>query len=216
MAQRLDHRHDHHHQGERLQPLHLREEQGETTSVDTPAEHEAARGRRQLGSLTGDGPTRLPRSNSAPPAQRRAGRSGLPHVHVDAARHHHVQLRLGDGSRESGSFGLATGVSGDGRLAVLGESLADGELTVPDGIQGQMDGAVALSDTYRAYGRGGPAMSAASRRAQNCDFSATSDIASHYAPRTQYATRTQYARGTQALAKTGCVAAAYESDEMGM
>ena len=45
--------------------------------------------------------------------------------------------------RESGSFGLATGVSGDGRLAELEESLTDGELTVPDGIQGQMDGAVA-------------------------------------------------------------------------
>ena len=164
MARRLDHRRGQQQLGEHLQRLHQQEGQGETTSVDTPAEHVAARGRRQLGSLTGDGPTRLPRSNSAPPAQRRAGRSGLPHVHVDAARHHHAQLRLGDGLRESGSFGLATGVSGDGRLAVLGESLADGELTVPDGIQGQMDGAVALSDAYRAYGRGGPAMSAASRR----------------------------------------------------
>ena len=45
MAQRHDHRRGHHHQGERLQPLRLREEQGETTSVDTPATTEAGRGR---------------------------------------------------------------------------------------------------------------------------------------------------------------------------
>ena len=45
MARRLDHRRDH-HLGERLQRLHLREGQGETTSVDTPAGAEADRGRR--------------------------------------------------------------------------------------------------------------------------------------------------------------------------
>ena len=47
-----------------------------------------------------------------------------------------------------------------------------------------------------------------------CGFGTSTNF--YYAPRTQYATRTQYARGTQALAKTGCLAAAYESDEMGM
>ena len=47
MARRSDHRRGHHHQGERLQPLRLREEQGETTSVDTPAGTEADRGRRR-------------------------------------------------------------------------------------------------------------------------------------------------------------------------
>ena len=47
MARRLDHRRGHRHLGERLQRLHLREEQGETTSVDTPAESEADRGRRR-------------------------------------------------------------------------------------------------------------------------------------------------------------------------
>ena len=47
MARRHDHRRGHHHPGERLQPLHLREEQGETTSVDTPAGTEADRGRRR-------------------------------------------------------------------------------------------------------------------------------------------------------------------------
>ena len=156
MARRPDHRRGHRQElGERLQRLHQQEGQGETTSVDPPAGQVAARGRRQLGSLTGDGPTRLPRSNSAPPEQRRAGRSGLPHVHVDAARHHRAQLRLGDGLRESGSLGLAAGVSGNGQLVELGESLADGELTVPDGIQGQMDGAVARSDAYQAYESGG-------------------------------------------------------------
>ena len=46
MARRSDHRRGHHHQGERLQPLRLLEEQGETTSVDTPATTEAGRGRR--------------------------------------------------------------------------------------------------------------------------------------------------------------------------
>ena len=46
MAQRPDHRRGHRHLGERLQRLHLREEQGETTSVDTPATSEAGRGRR--------------------------------------------------------------------------------------------------------------------------------------------------------------------------
>ena len=52
MAQRPDHRGGHHQLGERRQRLHQQEGQGETTSVDTPAEHVAARGRRQLGSLT--------------------------------------------------------------------------------------------------------------------------------------------------------------------
>ena len=52
MERHPDHRCGHRHLGERLQRLHLREEQGETTSVDTPAEHVAARGCRQLGSLT--------------------------------------------------------------------------------------------------------------------------------------------------------------------
>ena len=47
MAQRPDHRRGHRHLGERLQRLHLREEQGETTSVDTPAGSEADRGRRR-------------------------------------------------------------------------------------------------------------------------------------------------------------------------
>ena len=47
MAQRPDHRRGHRHLGERLQPLRLREEQGETTSVDTHAESEADRGRRR-------------------------------------------------------------------------------------------------------------------------------------------------------------------------
>ena len=86
-----------------MQRLHLREGQGETTSVDTPAGTEAERGRRgerlehqEVRAYT------LSRSSSAPPGLRRAGRAGLPHVHVDAARHHHAQLRLGDGLRESG------------------------------------------------------------------------------------------------------------------
>ena len=52
MARRLDHRRGHQQLGERLQRLHQQEGQGETTSVDTPAGHVAARGRRQLGSLT--------------------------------------------------------------------------------------------------------------------------------------------------------------------
>ena len=53
MERRPDHRRGHRHElGERLQRLHLREGQGETTSVDTPAVQVAARGRRQLGSLT--------------------------------------------------------------------------------------------------------------------------------------------------------------------
>ena len=52
MARRLDHRRDQQQLGEHLQRLHQQEGQGETTSVDTPAEHVAARGRRQLGSLT--------------------------------------------------------------------------------------------------------------------------------------------------------------------
>ena len=47
MAQRPDHRRDHRQLGERLQRLHLREGQGETTSVDTPAGTEADRGRRR-------------------------------------------------------------------------------------------------------------------------------------------------------------------------
>ena len=47
MAQRPDHRRDHRQLGERLQRLHLREGQGETTSVDTPAGAEADRGRRR-------------------------------------------------------------------------------------------------------------------------------------------------------------------------
>ena len=47
MAQRPDHRRGHRHLGERLQRLHLREGQGETTSVDTPAGTEADRGRRR-------------------------------------------------------------------------------------------------------------------------------------------------------------------------
>ena len=47
MARRPDHRRDHHQLGERLQRLHLREGQGETTSVDTPAGTEADRGRRR-------------------------------------------------------------------------------------------------------------------------------------------------------------------------
>ena len=47
MARRLDHRRGHQQLGERLQRLHLREEQGETTSVDTPAGTEADRGRRR-------------------------------------------------------------------------------------------------------------------------------------------------------------------------
>ena len=47
MARRLDHRRGHQHHGERLQPLRLREEQGEITSVDTPAGDEAHRGRRR-------------------------------------------------------------------------------------------------------------------------------------------------------------------------
>ena len=52
MAQRPDHCRGHRHLGERLQRLHLREGQGETTSVDTPAGQVADRGRRQIGSLT--------------------------------------------------------------------------------------------------------------------------------------------------------------------
>ena len=52
MARRLDHRRGQQQLGEHLQRLHQQEGQGETTSVDTPAEHVAARGRRQLGSLT--------------------------------------------------------------------------------------------------------------------------------------------------------------------
>ena len=63
MARRLDHRSGHQHPGERLQPLHLREEQGETTSVDTPAGSEADRGRRREQELLQViGPTRLLRS----------------------------------------------------------------------------------------------------------------------------------------------------------
>ena len=46
MARRLDHRRGHQQLGERMQRLHLREGQGETTSVDTPAGTEAERGRR--------------------------------------------------------------------------------------------------------------------------------------------------------------------------
>ena len=53
MARRPDHRRGHRQElGERLQRLHQLEGQGETTSVDTPAGQVAARGRRQLGSLT--------------------------------------------------------------------------------------------------------------------------------------------------------------------
>ena len=55
MARRPDHRRGHRQElGERLQRLQQLEGQGETTSVDTPAGHVAARGRRQLhvGSLT--------------------------------------------------------------------------------------------------------------------------------------------------------------------
>ena len=51
MAQRPDHRRGHRHLGERLQRLHLREAQGETTSVDTPATSEARRGRRENSEL---------------------------------------------------------------------------------------------------------------------------------------------------------------------
>ena len=47
MARRLDHCRCCHQLGERLQRLHLREGQGETTSVDTPAGTEADRGRRR-------------------------------------------------------------------------------------------------------------------------------------------------------------------------
>ena len=47
MARRHDHRRGHQQLGERLQRLHLREGQGETTSVDTPAGTEAERGRRR-------------------------------------------------------------------------------------------------------------------------------------------------------------------------
>ena len=47
MAQRLDHRRGHQQLGERLQRLHLREGQGETTSVHPPAGTEADRGRRR-------------------------------------------------------------------------------------------------------------------------------------------------------------------------
>ena len=47
MERRLDHRRGHQQLGERLQRLHLREGQGETTSVDTPAGTEADRGRRR-------------------------------------------------------------------------------------------------------------------------------------------------------------------------
>ena len=53
MERRPDHRRGHRHLGERLQRLHLREEQGETTSVDTPAESEADRGRRSEQELLG-------------------------------------------------------------------------------------------------------------------------------------------------------------------
>ena len=53
MAHRPDHRRGHRQElGERLQRLHQLEGQGETTSVDTPAGQVAARGRRQLESLT--------------------------------------------------------------------------------------------------------------------------------------------------------------------
>ena len=52
MARRLDHRRGQQQLGERRQRLHQQEGQGETTSVDTPAGQVAARGRRQLGSLT--------------------------------------------------------------------------------------------------------------------------------------------------------------------
>ena len=51
MERRPDHRRGHRHLGERLQRLHLREEQGETTSVDTPATSEAGRGRRENSEL---------------------------------------------------------------------------------------------------------------------------------------------------------------------
>ena len=44
MARQLDHRRDHHQLRERLQRLHQREGQGETTSVDYPAGTEADRG----------------------------------------------------------------------------------------------------------------------------------------------------------------------------
>ena len=47
MARRVDHRRGQQHLGEQLQRLHLREGQGETTSVDTPAGTEADRGRRR-------------------------------------------------------------------------------------------------------------------------------------------------------------------------
>ena len=47
MERRPDHRRGHRHLGERPQRLHLREEQGETTSVDNPATSEAGRGRRR-------------------------------------------------------------------------------------------------------------------------------------------------------------------------
>ena len=51
MARRPDHSRGHHHLGERLQPLHLREVRGETTSIDTPAGDEARRGRRENSEL---------------------------------------------------------------------------------------------------------------------------------------------------------------------
>ena len=52
MERRPDHRRGHQQLGERLQRLHLREGQGETTSVDTPAGQVADRGRRRVGTLT--------------------------------------------------------------------------------------------------------------------------------------------------------------------
>ena len=52
MERRLDHRRGHQQLGERLQRLHLREGQGETTSVDPPAGQVADRGRRRIGTLT--------------------------------------------------------------------------------------------------------------------------------------------------------------------
>ena len=48
MERRPDHRRGHQQLGERLQRLHLREGQGETTSVDTPAGQVADRGRRRI------------------------------------------------------------------------------------------------------------------------------------------------------------------------
>ena len=77
---------------------------------------------------------------------------------------HHAQLRLCDGVRESGTFGLATDVSCDERRDELDASLANGETTVRDGIQDQAGGAVARSDAYLAYQRVGSATSASHGR----------------------------------------------------